>query len=310
MHAGRLRGAGSDIVARAQAPESDTAADIPPLDEHPRRRVALLVEPTPFTHVSGYSNRFKEMLRFLKAGGDEPEVITPDDSPDRPSKFLGMPITYVSGFRLPLYSAVQLTIDFGLTAYKRLKFRRPDLIHAVAPGIFVLPSILYARILKIPLVISYHTHLPYYAERYVTIPGLRQFCVGFCNWVLPTVLNWADLTLATSPQLKSQLQSLGCTNLDVWRKGIDTEVFNPKFNASNTRMRQRMSQGETHRPLLLYVGRLGAEKNIHLIREVLERIPEARLAIVGAGPAEPSLRATFKETDTVFMGLMQGEELS
>jgi sulfoquinovosyltransferase len=43
---------------------------------------------------------------------------------------------------------------------------------------------------------------------------------------------------------------------------------------------------------------------------VLERIPEARLAIVGAGPAEPSLRATFKETDTVFMGLMQGEELS
>ena len=121
-------------------------------------------------------------------------------------------------------------------------------------------------------------------------------------------------------------------------------------------MRQRMSQGETHRPLLLYVGRLGAEKNIHLIREVrrdptetrsrprgpaalraapfrttpcagppssrgpphaalltrqvLERIPEARLAIVGAGPAEPSLRATFKETDTVFMGLMQGEELS
>ena len=158
---------------------------VPRLNLYPPRRVALLVEPTPFTHISGYSNRFKEMLRFLKAGGDEPEVITPDDSPDRPSKFLGMPITYVSGFRLPLYSAVQLTIDFGLTAYKRLKFRRPDLIHAVAPGIFVLPSILYARILKIPLVISYHTHLPYYAERYVTIPGLRQFCVGFCNWVRP-----------------------------------------------------------------------------------------------------------------------------
>ena len=40
---------------------------VPPLDEHPRRKVALLVEPTPFTHISGYSNRFKEMLRHLKA---------------------------------------------------------------------------------------------------------------------------------------------------------------------------------------------------------------------------------------------------
>ena len=42
----------------------------PPLAQHPARRVSLLVEPTPFTHVSGYSNRFKEMLRFLKEGGD------------------------------------------------------------------------------------------------------------------------------------------------------------------------------------------------------------------------------------------------
>ena len=80
-----------------------------------------------------------------------------------------------------------------------------------------------------------------------------------------------------------------------------------------------MSAGEPHRPLLLYVGRLGAkrsstsldpslplclppfcpptlppsspgaEKNVHLIREVLKRIPEARLAIVGAGISLPQL---------------------
>ena len=59
--------------------------------------------------------------------------------------------------------------------------------------------------------------------------------------------------------------------------------------------------------LLLYVGRLGTEKNIAMIKDVLERIPEARLAIVGAGPAEAELRAHFAGTDTVFMGLMCGE---
>jgi sulfoquinovosyltransferase len=96
----------------------------------------------------------------------------------------------------------------------------------------------------------------------------------------------------------------------VWRKGIDTDVFNPVYNESNLEMRTRLTDGEPHRPLLLYVGRLGDEKNVPLIKGVLERIPAARLAIVGAGPAEESLRETFAGTDTVFMGLMQGEDLS
>ena len=108
--------------------------EIPDLAAHPKRKVALLVEPTPFTHVSGYSNRFKEMLRFLKAGGDDAEVITPDDSPERPSNFLGMPITYVPGFRLIFYKQVQLTLDVGFRALNRLRESRPNLIHAVTPG--------------------------------------------------------------------------------------------------------------------------------------------------------------------------------
>ena len=37
------------------------------------------------------------------------------------------------------------------------------------PGFFVLPAIVYARLLKLPLVISYHTHLSVYAARYVTV---------------------------------------------------------------------------------------------------------------------------------------------
>ncbi len=105
---------------------------IPPLDQTAGRKVALMVEPTPFTHVSGYSNRFKEMLRFLKAGGDEAEVITPDDTVDRPADFLGMPINYVPGFRLPLYRQVQLTVDIDLSGLRALQRFKPDVIHAVS----------------------------------------------------------------------------------------------------------------------------------------------------------------------------------
>jgi sulfoquinovosyltransferase len=96
----------------------------------------------------------------------------------------------------------------------------------------------------------------------------------------------------------------------VWRKGIDTEVFSPKFNASNSEMRSMLTDGEPDRPLLLYVGRLGAEKNIQMIKKVLEARPEARLAIVGGGPAEAELRKTFEGMPVVFTGLLRGEALS
>merc|ERR1719393_1225292 len=95
--------------AKDDAAPSDAVAEIPPLDDRPPRKVALLVEPTPFTHVSGYSNRFKEMLRWLQDGGDSLEVITADDTPERPADFLNIPITYGPGFRLFLYKQVQLT---------------------------------------------------------------------------------------------------------------------------------------------------------------------------------------------------------
>ena len=136
-----------------------------------------------------------------------------------------------------------------------------------------------------PLVFSYHTDLQVYADRYVPWPVLNQLARGLTAVVLPTVLNWADLCLCTSPQLKEKLEGIGVRNLDVWRKGIDTDVFNPKFNEDNGEMRAMLSGGEPSRPLLLYVGRLGTEKNVGLVREVLRRIPDARLAVVGAGPA-------------------------
>ena len=266
-------------VSEMERLASDPDVDVPPLMQSAGRRVALLVEPTPFTHVSGYSNRFKETLRYLQAGGDDVEVLTPDDTSDRPADFLGMPIRYVRSFRLFCYKQVQLTIDLGLKGYAALKRFRPTLIHAVTPGIFVVPAIVYARLLDVPLVISYHTHLPFYAEKYVRLRGLRELIVAFSKWFVPATLNWADVALTPSPQLKAQLEELGCKRVEVWRKGIDVDVFSPTFNDDNQQMRMALSGGQPEAPLLLYVGRLGQEKSIHLLRAVLDGIPEVACVV-------------------------------
>lgn len=268
-------------------------------------RIGLLVEPTPFTHVSGYSNRYKEMLKYLDKAGDVVEIVTTDDVPDAPGKFMDYNIHYTPGFRFPLYKHICLTTDLKMVAYNVLKIFKPHIMHVATPGFFCIASCIYARLLRIPLVLSYHTHLPIYARDYLGfIPGI----VPLTKFVLRMVHNLADLVLVTSPQLKEELAGFGIKRLAVWKKGIDTEKFNPRFASQS--MRERLTDGHPEAPLLVYVGRLGAEKKLKTLRGVLERIPEARLAIVGTGPAEEELREHFKGTKTVFTGVLHGKELS
>ena len=71
-----------------------------------------------------------------------------------------------------------------------------------------------------------------------------------------------------------------------------------------------MTNGNPDDFLMIYVGRLGAEKRLKDIRPVLEQLPNARLCIVGKGPQEEELKEYFKGTNTVFTGQLSGDELS
>jgi sulfoquinovosyltransferase len=108
--------------------------------------------------------------------------------------------------------------------------------------------------------------------------------------------------------MKEEMVANGIPRVDVWRKGIDTVRFDPKFKSDE--MRDRMTDGNKDDFLMVYVGRLGAEKRLKDIKPVLEQIPNARLCIVGGGPQEDELKEYFKGTKTVFTGQLSGDELS
>lgn len=167
------------------------------------------------------------------------------------------------------------------------------------------PALFYARVMRIPLLMSYHTHLPAYGENYLSfIPGIVKMSWDSIRWVHSR----ADLTLVTSPQMKEQFDREGVPRVDVWRKGIDTERFNPQFKSAE--MRKVMSDGHPDDFLMVYVGRLGAEKRIKDVKAMLEKMPNARFAVVGKGPQMEELQEHFKGTKTVFLGQRSGDELS
>jgi glycosyltransferase involved in cell wall biosynthesis len=75
-------------------------------------------------------------------------------------------------------------------------------------------------------------------------------------------------------------------------------------------MRERLSGGHPDAPLMLYVGRVSAEKRLDWLYAPVTQIPGVRLAVVGSGPAEAALRKRFADTATVFHGYMTGVELA
>ena len=55
-----------------------------------KNKILLIVEPTPFTYISGYTNRFKEMLNYFSTiPEDEVEIITPDQTKSAPTNYKG-----------------------------------------------------------------------------------------------------------------------------------------------------------------------------------------------------------------------------
>lgn len=292
----------ADAAATARASYAVASGNNLELTATPPRRLALLVEPSPFTHTSGYSSRFKNLLMQLREAGDHVLVIVPDNDPAAPTEFAGARIVNVPGFRFPLYRRITLTLGLR-RVYSALKDFDPDVIHLTTPGFLIFATLIYARLLRKALLLSYHTHLPVYTRNYGL--GLLQGAV----WTMLRMQhNRADFTLTTSPQLCEELVQNGFERVGLWRKGIDTNVFDPRYRSAS--MRERLTEGDPSAPLLIYVGRIGAEKNLAFFKGLLHRFPQCRLALVGDGPTRPELEAELAATKTHFAGILHGDELS
>ncbi len=261
-------------------------------------RVAFFTE-TFLPKIDGIVTVTCLLLDHLEQRGIETVIVAPQMGCEqyRSTRVIGVP-----GITMPLYPELK----FGppnYATYHQVRAFKPDIIHAISPALVGGAGIMMAKWLDVPTVASFHLDLSRLVHHFNL--GLIE---PFTDWFTRMIYNQADYALAPSKLIQREMLELGVREVGLWRRGVDAERFNPRHK--NADMRQRMSSGHPNETILLYVGRLSTEKRLKDLRAVLEQIPCTRLALVGNGPACDDLQSYFAGTNTVFMGYMQGEELS
>jgi len=262
-------------------------------------KIAFFTE-TFLPKVDGIVTRLTKTIEYLVKNGDDVIVFCPEGSPNN---YKGAKIVGVAAMPLPLYPELKLGLP-GPAVSEALEEFQPDLIHVVNPAVLGLGGIWLAKTNNIPLIASYHTHLPKYLEHYGM--GMLEPLL----WeLLKAAHNQALLNLCTSTAMVNELESKGIRRTALWQRGVDTNSFKPEFRNQTMRSKLLGDHSDTG-SLLIYVGRLSAEKQIERIKPVLEKIPDARLALVGDGPYRNQLEKIFEKTKTNFIGYLAGEELA
>jgi len=261
-------------------------------------RIALCTE-TFLPKIDGIVTRLTHTVRHLCDAGDEVLVVAPERGV---TEHAGARVLGVRGFPMPLYPELHLAPS-GRRTGRAIDEFEPDLVHVVNPAVLGVTTMLHARRRRLPLLASYHTHVPKYL-RYYRLGALE----GLCWMLLRSAHNRAAFNLCTSTAMIDELTAKGIRGCALWQRGVDTELFHP--DRASRQMRHRLTDGNPDAPLLIYVGRLSAEKRIERIRHVLEATPDARLALIGDGPHRARLEAHFAGTPTHFAGYLTGQTLA
>ena len=179
---------------------------------------------------------------------------------------------------------------------------RPDIIESGDPYHLAWTALRAGAQTHAPVFGFYHSHFP---EAYLRTavkyggPWLRDAVMSYAQEYIVRLYSRFTATLVPSEHLRRLLHGWGVTNTVTLNLGVDTDTFRPGDDREALREKLDLPRD---RKVLLYVGRLSAEKNIAMLLAGFEalhaRHPNTyHLVVVGDGPLRRILPATRHRTN-------------
>ncbi len=190
-------------------------------------------------------------------------------------------------------------IRFAYRLRAILKEGQYDLLHNHLGAYSGFP-VWVARRARIPVITSYHnTHFA--PQTWTKLFGLRQLRALYSATSVRYALRYSDLVTGCS---EGVIRSLDPTGKLLGRRSrvLYYGVALPEQASEMQRTELRKSLGwPTDTPVILHVGRFCEQKNhkgvILVFEQVVERLPEARLLLVGDGPLRPPVEKLIADRE-------------
>ena len=224
--------------------------------------------------VNGVVRTLTSLANSARRIGVTIEFLTPEGFPS---------------FAIPTYPGLRLALPRWREIARRIEAVKPDAIHIATEGPIGHMVRAYCRRRGRPFTTSYTTRFPEYISARWPIPE---------TWVYAALRRFhaaASVTMVSTQSLTTELRQRGFSNLGMWTRGVDTDLFRPD---------RAIDLGFT-RPIFVTVGRLAVEKNLEAFLSL--DLPGTKV-VIGTGPQEAALQRRF--ADAKFLGLLENGVLA
>ncbi|WP_017431272.1 glycosyltransferase [Vreelandella jeotgali] len=199
---------------------------------------------------------------------------------------------------LPLgkHQEFRLANVFSRRLVTRVRRFAPDIIHVHHPFWIGRAGQLLGRLLRVPVVYTYHTRLEHYAH-YVPLPGplFRNF---ISHALVKRFANGCDAVIVPTSSVEEYLRIIGVKKpIFVQPTGIEYERFARVDRDAVQALKTRL--GLDDKRVLVSISRLSREKNIGFMLDGLRRLHnagehDAHLLLVGEGQDRKRLEARIR----------------
>ena len=227
-----------------------------------------------YPQVNGVVRTLSSLASSVKAFGVSIDFLSPAGFPSLP---------------VPTYPGLRLALPSPWRIARRIKAARPDAIHIATEGPIGQMVRACCRQHDRPFTTSYTTRFPEYISARAPIPE---------SWIYAALRRFhaaATVTMVATPSLLTELAQRGFSNLGMWTRGVDTDLFRP----------DRAIELGFPRPIFVTVGRIAVEKNLEAFLSL--DLPGTKV-VIGSGPQEAELRRRFPHAR--FLGLLENGTLA
>jgi len=267
-------------------------------------RVAVVTETYP-PEVNGVAMTICRVVDGLRERGHDLQLVRPrQDKGDEADRSEGFHEVLLRGLPIPRYPHLKMGLPAKRALVEQWAWKRPDVVHIATEGPLGWSALQAATRLRLPVVSDFRTNFHAYSRHY-GLAWLHKPILAY----LRKFHNRTQVTMVPTEGLRRELMGSGFVNVSVVARGVDTRLFHPERRSAAL----RASWGAGPDTLVvLCVGRLAPEKNLGALITAFEAMravhPDARLVLVGDGPARQELAAACPQA--VMAGARRDEDLA